>query len=207
MLQLRIDSDSEWYPGKSYQTQHGPAPLLTKAKRRAIATSMMAAKKRGREPSTAWAIHCCPAATLSPVTSAPCTPKYIKKVFTEDCYGVTPDNPWQFQRCLQKTWLPPALQAQRLAWAKKELAEARPPSGTSITLSGWTLATISSQQGRRELPTWSGQPEARSGQVQPCPSNHKAGPKRVRGGRSCVPLDIRQGRNGCEAGAAASHYE
>ena len=29
VLLLRIDSDSEWYPGKSYQTQHGPAPLLT----------------------------------------------------------------------------------------------------------------------------------------------------------------------------------
>ena len=29
LLLLRIDSDSEWYPGKSYQTQHGPAPLLT----------------------------------------------------------------------------------------------------------------------------------------------------------------------------------
>ena len=88
---------------------------------------MMAAKKRGCKPSAALAIHCCPAATLNLVTSAPLTPKYIRKVFTEDCYGVTPDNPWQFQRCLQKTWLPPALQAQRLAWAKKELAEARPP--------------------------------------------------------------------------------
>ena len=127
LLLLRIDGDSEWYPGKSYQTQHGPAPMLTKAKRRAIATSMMAAKKRGHEPSTALAVHFCPAATLNPATSAPFTPKYIRKVFTEDCYDLTPENPWQFQRCLQKTWLPPALQAQRLAWAKKELAEARPP--------------------------------------------------------------------------------
>ena len=125
-LLLRIDSDSERYPGKSYQTQHCPAPLLARAKRRAIATSIMAAKKRGHEPSTAVAVHFCPAATLNPVASAPFMPKYIRQVVTEVCYDVTPDNSLQLQRCLQKTWLPPALQAQRLAWAKQELAKARP---------------------------------------------------------------------------------
>ena len=126
MLLSKVDDDEEWYPGKSYQTQHGPAPLLTKKKRRAIATSMMAAKKKGYEPSTALAVHFCPTATLNPVTNAPFTAKYLRQVFTEDCFDVTPENPWQFQRCLQKTWLPPALQAQRLAWAKQELEHARP---------------------------------------------------------------------------------
>ena len=35
MLLSKVDDDEEWYPGKSYQTQHGPAPLLTKKKRSA----------------------------------------------------------------------------------------------------------------------------------------------------------------------------
>ena len=122
-LLLRIENDSKWYPGKSYQTQHGPAPLLTKAKSRAIATSMMAA--RGTSRALLWQFT----SVLQPnnlVTSTPFMPKYIRQVVTEVCYDVTPDNSLQLQRCLQKTWLPPALQAQRLAWAKKELAEARP---------------------------------------------------------------------------------
>ena len=123
----RCDSDSEWFPGKSYQEKRGPAPLLNASKRRAIATSMMAAKKRGHEPGVALAVRFCPAATLNPETKAPFTPKYIRKVFREDCYDVSLDHPWNYQRCIQKTWLPPALQAQRLAWAQWELAHAKPP--------------------------------------------------------------------------------
>ena len=127
MLLSKADNDEEWYPGKSYQTQHGRPRLLTKAKRRAVARSMMAAKKRGHEPSVALAVHFCPTATLNPLTNAPFTAKYLRKVFKEDCYDMTPENPWQFQRCLQKTWLPTSLQAQRFAWAKEELELARPP--------------------------------------------------------------------------------
>ena len=91
LLLNRVDEDSDWYPGKSYQAKHGPAPLLSPAKCRAIATSMMAAKKRGHEPSTALAVHLCPTATSNPVTNATFTPKYIRKVFLEDCYDVPPE--------------------------------------------------------------------------------------------------------------------
>ena len=52
--------------------------------------------------------------------------QHIRKVSLEDCYDVQPENPWQLQRCLQKTWLPSALQTQRLAWAKRELETAHP---------------------------------------------------------------------------------
>ena len=126
-LLCRCDSDSEWYPGKSYQEKRGPAPLLNASKRRAISTSMMAAKKRGHEPGAALAVRFCQKATLNPKTQAPFTAKYIRKVFTEDCYDVTPDQPWKYQRVIQKTWLPPALQEQRLAWARWELAHAQSP--------------------------------------------------------------------------------
>ena len=73
LLLSKVDDDEEWYPGKSYQTQHGPAPLFTKKERRAIAMSMMEAKKTGYGPSTALAVHFCPTATLNPVTNAPFT--------------------------------------------------------------------------------------------------------------------------------------
>ena len=123
----RCDSDSEWFPGKSYQEKRGPAPLLNASKRRAIATSMIAAKKRGHEPGVALAVRFCPSTTRNPETNAPFTPKYIRKVFREDCYDVNLDHPWKDRRRIQKTWLPRALHEQRLAWAQWELAHAKPP--------------------------------------------------------------------------------
>ena len=86
---------------------------------------MMAAKEEGEDPSYALALQRCPLASLNPQTDLPFTPKYLRKVFTEDCYDITPDNPWRFQRCLQKTWLPPEMRAERLAWARTELQNAK----------------------------------------------------------------------------------
>ena len=98
VLLNKVDSDGSWDPGKSYQTWHGPAPLLTKQKHRAIATFMIAAKKRGHEPSTALAVPFCPAATLNPVTHAPFTAKHLRRAFTEECFDVTPEKPWQLPK-------------------------------------------------------------------------------------------------------------
>ena len=36
VLLLRVDGDSDWYPGKSHQEKHGPAPLLSPAERRVV---------------------------------------------------------------------------------------------------------------------------------------------------------------------------
>ena len=35
----RVDHDSEWYPGKSYQVKHGPAPALNSTKRQPVRRS------------------------------------------------------------------------------------------------------------------------------------------------------------------------
>ena len=43
----RVDSDKDWFPGKSYQTKRGPDPVLTPAKKRCIANSAMAVKSSG----------------------------------------------------------------------------------------------------------------------------------------------------------------
>ena len=122
----KITNDTDWFPGKASGKKRGPAPLLTSAKRRAIASSMMAAKARDLEPSYNLALAQCPLATTNPITQLPFTEKYIRHVFTEDCYDNSPDHPWKFQRCLQKTWLPAPVRKERADFAKRELSQAMP---------------------------------------------------------------------------------
>ena len=50
---LKVDSDVEWYPGKTTQEQHGPASVITPTKQAAVARSAMAMKDRGVEPTYA----------------------------------------------------------------------------------------------------------------------------------------------------------
>ena len=122
----KITSDIEWFPGKASGAKRGPAPLLTPAKRRAIATSMMAAKKKNLEPSYNLALTQCPIASTNPLTQLPFTEKYIRQVFTQDCYDNTPEHPWKFQRCLQKTWIPEPARAERAVSAQAELDKETP---------------------------------------------------------------------------------
>ena len=61
-----VDNDPEWYPGKSYQVKHGPAPALNGTKRQCGAASAMADKKAGIEPTYRNTIAKCPQATLNP---------------------------------------------------------------------------------------------------------------------------------------------
>ena len=59
-----VDADKEWFPGKQKGARRGAKPLMTRAKRRCIARSAMAAKKsRGDEPCVAAVVHACPRAT------------------------------------------------------------------------------------------------------------------------------------------------
>ena len=117
----KIESDEGWFPGKTSGVKRGPALLLTSAKRRAIAKSMMAAKKNDLEPSYNLALTQCPIATTNPMTKLPFTEKYIRQVFTQDCCDNSPEHPWKFQRCLQKTWIPEPVRKERAVFAQGEL--------------------------------------------------------------------------------------
>ena len=56
-----VDGDKELFPGKQRGAARGPKPLMTRAKRRCIAQSAMAAKKlRGDEPCVTAVVHACP---------------------------------------------------------------------------------------------------------------------------------------------------
>ena len=124
----RVDADPNWYPGKTYHTKkRGRKPLLHKGKRRAIASAMMAAKDRGLEPTSTLAMQLAPAACVNPLTDLPFTKKYLCRVLSQDCYDDDPNDPWRFGPCLQKTWLPPEVRAQRHRWALKQKENAELP--------------------------------------------------------------------------------
>ena len=117
----KMDSDPSWYPGKRYGTKRpGPAPLLHKAKRNCIASSMMAAKDQGLEPNTTLAIQRCQKACINPLTQMPFHKKYLARVLREDCYDEDPSDPWRYDRVLQKTWLPEPVKKERYKWALQE---------------------------------------------------------------------------------------
>ena len=84
---------------------------------------MMAAEKRVHKPSIAFGSSLLPCRHTQP-----CDKRSLDaQVHQEGFHRGLLRRDAGFQRCLQKTWLSPALQVQRLAWAKTELAEARPP--------------------------------------------------------------------------------
>jgi hypothetical protein len=127
LLFSRIDSADGWFPGKSFQTRFGPEPLLTATKRKQIATTAMTLKKAGEEPTPAAVVLKCPRSTFNPVTRLPFSNESIRDIFTTECYDISPHNPWIFQRCLQKTWLPEPVRELRFQYAKRELLKLRTP--------------------------------------------------------------------------------
>ena len=111
----KVDADPEWFPGKHNGKKRGPAPLLTTAKRRAVATCAMRIKSRGDEPTAEEIIQRCPASTTNPVTGKPFDLKRIRNVFATDCYDLDPESPWRFQARSSRCYLPPKLMEHRVA--------------------------------------------------------------------------------------------
>lgn len=120
----RVDGDPDWFPGKISDTKRGRPPLLTPAKKRCLATSAMAIKARGDEPSVDEVIQRCPSSSFNPKTKRPfCNKTIQKKVFLEECYDFEPDHPWRFQAVLQKRYIPEDVRELRFAMAKHLLKE------------------------------------------------------------------------------------
>ena len=70
---------------------------MTARKRRALATSMMAAKARGELPCYETAVTYCKSSSFNTTTQAPFSRGTINRVLTTDCYDETPDHPWEFR--------------------------------------------------------------------------------------------------------------
>ena len=119
----RVDKAGHaWYPGH-YTGKPGRKLALTPHKRRAIATSMMAAKKRGAEPSYDLARALAPIATFNETTQAPFTRKVINVVLTTDCYDNDPERPWEFRFGAKRRALTVDEKEYRMDWAKRLLEE------------------------------------------------------------------------------------
>ena len=123
----RVDSDAKgWYPGRAYGEQPGPKAQLTPAKRKRVAESMMAAKKRGERPCYDLAKARCPKTLLNAKTGEPFSRPLVNKVLTTDCYDVTPDLPWEFRVGAKRRALLPDDQERRAEWGARLLEEQRP---------------------------------------------------------------------------------
>ena len=116
----RVDADPEWHPGKKTNVGGRP-PVLTLGKRKRLAASAQALKKRGVEPCYDALVAQCPALTLNPQTQVPLSRQRVNQVLTRDCYDDGAAKPWQFMYGARRRPLSAAAQAERLAWARRLL--------------------------------------------------------------------------------------
>jgi len=110
----KVDFDSDWFPGKSNQTQFGPQPALSGQAKNSIAQAAMGMKKRKIEPTYARILAACPQAVINPATEKPVGKKRVYDVFRELCYDEDTDHPWSHRARFSKTALTAGQQEKRL---------------------------------------------------------------------------------------------
>ena len=116
----RVDkAGSDWYPGYSSGSKRGRPLEMTPAKRRAIATSMMAAKKRGLLPCYDTALDLAPKATTNEATQKSFSRTKINEVLTEDCFDDDADEPWSFRFGSKRRALGVEDREARVGWSKR----------------------------------------------------------------------------------------
>ena len=113
----KVDSDSQWFPGKSSQTDFGPDPALSGQCKNAIAQAAMAMKKRKIEPTYPKILAACPQAVINPDTGKPVTRRRIYDVFRELCYDEDPEHPWSHRARFSKKALTDVQKEKRLECA------------------------------------------------------------------------------------------
>ena len=125
LLHTKFEGDVEWYPGKVCEDAKPPGrpKVITAVQAQAIATSAMAMKARGEEPTVEAVVAHCPRATLNPDTANPFTAKVILEVFMTRCYDGNPEQPWQHLSPNQKAALSPALKLARHQWGEAMLSK------------------------------------------------------------------------------------
>ena len=125
----RVDQDEAWHPGKRGDV--GRPQALTPHKRRVIAESAMALKKRRMEPSYTTVVAQCPRATRNPQTGAAFSRGTINSVLTTDCYDHDPGKPWRFRFASKRKPLTQTMQADRRQWACRLRKEVRAGKGAA----------------------------------------------------------------------------
>lgn len=116
----KMDADKDWFPGKSSQEQHGPAPVLSATNQTTVARSAMAMKERGEEPTYAKLVASNPRASLNPETKRPVDKRVLYNVLRKRCYDDAndPKDTWTNSTRCSKNALTEKQIILRYAWAK-----------------------------------------------------------------------------------------
>ena len=119
----KIDSDSEWFPGKCDRVQYGPAPAISGTNQAVIARSAMNMKLQKKEPSYPKLVAANPKAALNPETGEAVDKKVVYNILRKRCYDDPndPEDTWAHEARHSKEALTPQAMMQRLEWAKKML--------------------------------------------------------------------------------------
>ena len=125
----RMDADKDWFPGKSDQEQHGPAPSLNGTMQTTIARSAMAMKERGEEPTYAKLVASNPKASCNPETNRPVDKKVLYNVLRKRCYDDAKDtnDTWTNSTRCSKNALTDGQITARYAWGQNMKAKRHSP--------------------------------------------------------------------------------
>ena len=117
----KMDSDTEWFPGKSDRARHGPAPAINGTNQAIIARSAMTMKENGKEVTYPQLVSHNPKACVNPATNRPVDKKQIYTLLKRKCYD-DPDDPedkWVHDYKLSKRALTEAQVQARYKWASE----------------------------------------------------------------------------------------
>ena len=118
----KMTEDDDWFPGKVYGSLGGRPSVVSETNKSAIATSAMAMKDRGIEPTYALIIAQCPNASINPATGEPVSKQVVYDILENRCYDIDPDTPWSHQKRLAKVAVLPQDVPKRFAFGKYMLS-------------------------------------------------------------------------------------
>ena len=116
-LLLKIDADSEWYPGKKMGQKPGRKRALSPLARAAIKRSAEAMKANDLEPTYPLVVARCPEAVRNPETGEPVDKKAVYEIFRTSCFDEGSQVPWDHCPRAQKTALSEDVMRKRKSWA------------------------------------------------------------------------------------------
>ena len=118
----KMSDDDDWFPGKVYGSLGGRPSAVSETNKSLVATSAMAMKERGIEPTYALIIAQCPNATINPQTGEPVSKQVVYDILESRCYDIDPGAPWSHQKRLAKTAVLPQDVPKRLVSGRHMLS-------------------------------------------------------------------------------------
>ena len=121
-LLQKMGEDEDWFPGKVYGSLGGRPSAVSERNKSIIATSAMAMKERGVEPTYALIIAQCPNASINVSTGEPVSKQVVYDIMENRCYDIDPSMPWSHKKRLVKKAVLPQDLPKRLAFGNHMLS-------------------------------------------------------------------------------------